>query len=194
MVEIFPHRQTPHFFARYFSRYRYFLQYHAGQKSLLFTSILQFLRPSEKCFVGDAQPPCGLPCGDLFFPAVPFSRRLGKEGIAGEDLLILPHRFVGDTPPFSLARSEKSQLVFRKPDKFRSALFFPLSSRGSLLESAPSSFQKRNGLPPKKAADHFMLHGSSRYFLLTFYSPFCRGVTLIYMELCGAESFHFGRI
>ena len=39
-----------------------------------------------------------------------------------------------------------------------------------------------------------MLHGSSRYFLLTFYSPFCRGVALIYMKLCGAESFQSGRI
>ena len=39
-----------------------------------------------------------------------------------------------------------------------------------------------------------MLHGSSRYFLLTFYSPFCRGVALIYMKLCGVESFQSGRI
>lgn len=35
----------------------------------------------------------------------------------------------------------------------------------------------------------YVLHGSS--LALTFYSPFCRGETLIYMDLCEPKSFGF---
>ena len=42
------------------------------------------------------------------------------------------------------------------------------------------------------AVNHFVLHGSS--LALTFYSPFCWGDTLIYMDLCEPKSFEFLKI
>lgn len=49
--------------------------------------------------------------------------------------------------------------------------------------------RKKKWSTAETAADHFALHGSS--LALTFYSPFCRGDTLIYMDLCEPKSFEF---
>ena len=46
----------------------------------------------------------------------------------------------------------------------------------------------------RKSSRPFCVTWFVSLFLLTFYSPFCRGVTLIYMKSCGAESFQSGRI
>ena len=46
----------------------------------------------------------------------------------------------------------------------------------------------------RKSSRPFCVTWFVSLFLLTLYSPFCRGVTLIYMKSCGAESFQSGRI
>ena len=52
--------------------------------------------------------------------------------------------------------------------------------------------RKKKWSTAETAADHFALHGSS--LALTFYSPFCWGDTLIYMDLCEPKSFEFLKI
>ena len=52
--------------------------------------------------------------------------------------------------------------------------------------------RKKKWSTAETAADHFALHGSS--LALTFYSPFCRGDTLIYMDLCEPKSFELFKI
>lgn len=49
--------------------------------------------------------------------------------------------------------------------------------------------RKKKWSTAETAADHFALHGSS--LALTFYSPFCWGDTLTYMNLCEPKSFGF---
>ena len=52
--------------------------------------------------------------------------------------------------------------------------------------------RKKKWSTAETAADHFALHGSS--LALTFYSPFCRGDTLIYIDLCEPKSFELFKI
>jgi hypothetical protein len=73
---------------------------------------------------------------------------------------------------------------------------FPLPVSIITVQSTPDTYGHditANGLPPKSSRP-FCVTWFVSLFLLTFYSPFCRGVTLIYMKSCGAESFQSGRI